>query len=50
MMLIQYHSFIKKLHTLVDEEFELDTSEGQALYKAIGVALFIFYVNQRGPK
>lgn len=44
MMRLQYDSLIDKIFKLIDDELELDTAEGQDVFRELGRALFAVYV------
>jgi hypothetical protein len=46
MMRIQLEQFSEKLFRLVHDEFEIETAEGAALYKALSVTVFDQYAKQ----
>lgn len=47
MMRLQYESFLSKLYKLIDDEFELDTTEGAEVFKTLGNTLFDLFMKRK---
>ena len=47
MMRLQVESLAEKLYALIEDEFEVSTEEGQAVYKALVATVFTLYASQK---
>ena len=46
-MRLQVESLADKMYAMIEDEFEVTTEEGQAVYKALVATVFKLYVNQK---
>lgn len=50
MMKIQYNNLVDKLYKLVDEELDIETEEGRAVFIELSQALFHEYMKNKQTK
>lgn len=47
MMRIQYEQFVERLYRLIHEEFDIETAEGEKVFRELSLKLFELYLEKR---
>lgn len=50
MLRIQYEQFVKRLHVLIGDEFDIETEEAQKVFRELTLKLFQLYIDQKKSK